>query len=306
MAIDSTLPAYLAKRTHWTDDSVSRSIQLGAQMYQQSQQEKRLNRAAAMQEEVKRLALEEKERVAEGTVEITRILSKMGQSGGYTDPALQSEFWNAVSKHPKFAGSPVFKDIMDTFQYAEQAKSRSELETLRQQSISDRSDASIQSRFDLFAQKLDGFAQMEGIKQENREALTTLRNDLNILRDSLKPTRTGQLVHDLPETDLVALRSELTTLDNLFKENKIKGTKTPGAFTRGYNETPEAEYERRKQDILKKYDAKRIGTPKPAEAQPTAPATEKRVRVVSPGGKVGNIPESQLEEALKQGYKPSP
>lgn len=303
MAIDATLPAYLAQRAHWTDPTVSRDLQAGANLYHQSQQERRMQRAQQMQEEVKRLALEEKEHVAEGTVAITKILSEMAKTGGYNDPALKSQFWDAVSNNPKFGGSQAFKDIMDTFQYAEQAKARSEMESLRQQSITDRSESAIQSRFDLLGQRIDGMAQMEDLKQENREALTTLRSDLNILRDSLKPTRTGQLVHDLTETDLVALRSELSTLDNIFKEGKLKGTKKPGMFNRDYTETPEAEYERRKQEILKKYDAKRVGTPKPAES---APASDKRVRVVSPSGKVGNIPESQLEEALKQGYKPAP
>jgi hypothetical protein len=110
----------------------------------------------------------------------------MGQTGGYNDPALQSEFWDAVSKNPKFAGSPVFKDIMDTFQNAEQAKSRAELETLKQRSISQRSADSIQSRFDILGERLNVLMQLEGVKSANKEHLTQIQADLNLLRDSFK------------------------------------------------------------------------------------------------------------------------
>lgn len=304
--ISAEVPQWVTQRARWFDQnqsSTSQDIQLGAQIAQQWQQNQRLQRAQALQEEVKRLAIEEKERIAEGTVAIARILSKMGQTpGGYTDSALQGEFWGAIRDNPKFASSQAFKDIMDTFQASEQAKARSELETLRQQSITDRSEAAIQSRFDLLNQRLEGMTALEGVKAEHRTQLEELKGEINMLRDSLKPTRVGQLVHDLPEADLVAMRSELTALDKKYEKGRIKG-KGGGIFSNVPKTTAEQEYDAERQAILKKYDAKRIGTPRPAE---TAPAAEKRVRVKSPDGKIGNIPESQLEDALKQGYTPAP
>lgn len=305
MIVNPTVPEFLQRRVAGFETSTqSQDIQLGAQLYQQAQQMRNQQRQLAMQEEAHRLKIEGNRFVSAGAIELGRLMEEGGNSNLYADPSFEGKLWSIGQRYPQLLESEVFQGATKVVENAKTAKARAEIMTLTQQSITDRSDSAIQSRFDLLTQRLDGMTQMEGLKQENREALTTLRNDLNILRDSLKPTRTGQLVHDLTETDLVAMRSELSTLDNIFKEGKLKGTKKPGMFSTGFTETPEAEYERRKQEILKKYDAKRVGTPRPAEA--TAPATDKRVRVVSPSGKVGNIPESQLEEALKQGYKPAP
>lgn len=276
MAISSELPVFLRERVRFTDHSSTlQDIQVGAQMAQQAREEQRLNRAQQLNEEAKRMAMDEKERIAAGAVEVTRVLSEMGQTGGYTDPALQSKFWDAVSRNPKFAASPAFKDILDTFQYAEQAKARAQLETTRQDAIGERNQASITSRFDLLSQRLDGMLQMEGVRQDGRKAIEELKNDLNMLRDSLKPTRVGALVHDLPEADLVAMRSELGALDTMYEKGKLKGQ--GGLFSSDPKITPEQEYETRRNTILKKYDAKRIGTPKPADTpSATVPPAEQR------------------------------
>lgn len=97
--------------------------------------------------------------------------------------------------------------------------------------------------------------------------------ELGIYRDSLKPTRVGQLIHDLPETDLAAMRAELRALDNMYEKGDIKGSKR-GLFEGGGTiETAAQEYRRMQQDIFKKFDAKRIGTPRPAvQAAPAAEA----------------------------------
>lgn len=251
-------------------DQALQAMQLGAQMGQQAHRRRLDERAHAIEQQ-------SKTHYVTGMMELGSVMAEGAQNNAYAEPEWESKFWNTAKKYPQLMGTTEFRGLTSTIENAKQAKAKAEITSLTQDAISERNQSAIQSRFDLLGQRLDGMAQMEGIKQENREELTTLRNDLNILRDSLKPTRTGQLVHDLPETDLVALRSELTTLDNLFKENKLKGTKTPGVFTRGYTETPEAEYERRKQEILKKYDAKRIGTPRPAEAA-TPPADDFKSR----------------------------
>jgi hypothetical protein len=216
MAIDSTLPGYLAQRAHWTDPTVARDIQLGANLYQESQQEKRMQRAQAMQEELRRITLEEKERIAEGTVEVAKIFSEMGQSGGYTDPGLQGKFWDAIKRHPKFANSPAFKDMMDTFQNAEQAKARSALETLRQEAISDRNFNNVQSRFDLLNERISGMMQLEGEKAGNRERLAEIQSELNILRDSFRADSAVDLetVKQQGRLDLQGAR-DTATLDRL-------------------------------------------------------------------------------------------
>lgn len=263
MAIDSQLPAWLQQRASFTSSGVTQGAQVGFNMGIQLRQQARFERAQKLQEEVVRLAMEEKERIAEGTVAATRVLSEMGRTGGYNDPVLKGQFWDIVSKNPKFAGSPVFKDIMDTFQNAEQAQSRAQLEMQRQQSITERNQDSIDSRFDLFAQKLDGMVQMEGLKQENREALAGLKSELDILKQSLQPVRPGQLFHDLSETDMAQMRSELDALSDLYKKGDIKGTK-PGLFGGGgTKETPSEELLRRQGEVRKKYDSKRVGTPRP-------------------------------------------
>lgn len=271
---DPNLPQFLQRRVGFLDHSVSQDAQAGFNMGIRLREQSRIERAAKLQEEAMRLTLEEKQRAAEGTVAISRVLSKMGSSGGYTDPALRAEFWDEVSRNPHFARSPVFKDIMDSFQNADQAKERGLLERQRQESITERNQASIDSRFGLLTQRIDAAMQAEGIKQEHREALAELKADLQVWRDSMKPTRAGELVHDLSESDLSAMKSELATLDNLFKAKQIKGTKKPGAFSSGYIETPDAEYQRRKREVIDSYSNKRLVAPKQAEALPTVTSKE--------------------------------
>lgn len=302
--VSSNVPPWLIERTSPVErSSTSQNIQLGAQLAEQAQQMQQRAQQMEMQREAMRLKTEGNKFLAAGAIELGRLMEEGGRNNSYAEPEFEGRLWSIGQRYPQLLDSEVFQGATKVTANAKAAKLRTEITDVTQQAITERNQASIQSRFDMLSQRLDGLTQMEDLKQNHREDLVNLRSDLKILQDSLKPTRTGQLVHDLPETDLAAMRSELATLDNLFKANKIKGTKKPGVFTSGYSETPEAEYERRKREILKSYDTKRIGTPKPAAA---APASDKRVRVVSPDGKVGNIPESQLEEALKQGYKPAP
>lgn len=205
--ISARIPEWLVERASpFEKSSTSHDIQVGAQIAQQWQQNQRLQRAQQMQDEVKRLALEEKERIAEGTVEVTRVLAEMGQSGDYTSPVLQSKFWTAVSKNPKFAGSPAFKDIMDTFQYAEQAKERklllekrydsmANIEQMKQEGRIDVEKARQLGQADLFEQKLAGLMKMEGVKQEGRVVIQNMRGDIAAYRDVLR----GDIASDLED-----------------------------------------------------------------------------------------------------------
>lgn len=250
MAIDATLPAYLAQRAHWTDQTVSRDLQFGANLYHQSQQEKRMQRAAALQEEAKRYALEEKERVAEGTVAVTRVLSEMGKTGGYSDPALQAKFWNEVHNHPRFAGSQAFKDIMDTFQYAEQAKARKELLGTTYELRGDAAEQRHLMRLDEIDAQLEKALTTENLSQENRERLEGIRhsNRQEIIR--LRPTGSRPSQLDLDKSDQMLMQSELKNLESW--RSIHPGTKN------------DAEYEQRLKGIEQKFAPRRKTNTQPA------------------------------------------
>lgn len=280
--LNTQFPTWMLQKT-WHDkaaaskigDQTLQAMQLGAQMAQQAHTRKLQNRAHELEQQ-------SKTHYVNGMMEMGSVMEEGARNNTYADPVWEGKFWSTAQRYPQLMETSEFKGLTSIVENAKTAKARAEITSLTQQAITDRNDASIDSRFALFDQKLDGMAQVEGLKQENREALTTLRNDLNILRDSLKPTRTGQLVHDLTETDLASMRAELTTIDNLFKEGKITGTKKPGVFNPGYSETPASEYERRKREVMKSYDAKRIGTPRPAQPpsqtvapDPAPPAAER-------------------------------
>lgn len=261
--MNTALPPYLAQRAHWTDPSVSRDIQVGANLYHQAQQEKRLQRAAQLQEEAKRYALDEKERVAEGAVEVTRILSEMGDTGGYTDPNLQAKFWEAVSRNPKFAGSPAFKDIMDTFQYAEQAKTR---KALLEQTYDLRGDATEQRhlfRLDEIDAQLEKALATENLSQEGRLNLEALKqsNRQEIIR--LRPTGTRPAQLDLDKSDQMLMATEL---DNLKTWRSIHSSTKY-----------DAEYEQRLRGIEQKFAARKKTTAQPVPvAVPLAPPPAER------------------------------
>lgn len=257
MDLNTTLPGYLAQRAHWTDQTVSRDIQVGAQLAQQSAQERRMNRALQMQEEVRRYALEEKEMAAEGTVAVMRVLSEMGKTGGYTDPALQAQFSDAVMKHPKFAGTKAFSDIMDTFQYAEREKARKELLS---QTYVLRGDATEQRhlfRLDEIDAQLEKALATENLSQEGRLNLESMRhnNRQEIIRLRPSGTRPAQL--DLDKSDQMLMDAEL---DNLKEWRSIHpGTKH------------DVEYQQRLNGIEQKFAARRKSSAQPA-ASPAAPA----------------------------------
>lgn len=286
MAIDSQLPAWLQQRS-FIGEGVTQGAQVGFNMGIQLRQQARIERAQKLQEEAMRLALEEKERIAEGTVAVTRVLSEMGKTGGYNDPVLKSKFWDTIAANPNFANSKVFKDIMDTFQNAEQAQARKEL---LEQTYDLRGDAAEQRhllRLEEIDAQLEKALETENLSQDHRLELEDRRqrNRQEMLR--LRPTGTRPAQLDLDRSDQMLMDAEL---DNLKTWRSIHSSTKY-----------DAEYEQRLRGIEQKFAVRKKTT-----AQPAPATSDKRVRVVSPDGKVGNIPESQLEEALKQGYKPAP
>lgn len=264
----SDLPVFLRERVRFTDHSSTlQDIQVGAQMVAQQNQQRIQQRQLAMQEEAHRLKMEGQRFVSTGAIALGRLMEEGGNNNLYADSAFEGKLWSLGQRYPQLLESEVFQGAVKVIDHAKAAKLKAEVTDVTQQAITARNDASIQSRFDLLSQRLDGMLQMEGVRQDGRTAIEELRGDLRILRDSLKPTRTGELVHDLPETDLVAMRSELGALDKMYEHG---GIKKDGKLTK------EQVYQNMRQQILKTYDAKRIGTPKPADTTATVPPAEQR------------------------------
>lgn len=298
--ISGVLPEWLERKAHFTgSNAVSQDIRAGLQYAQQQRELAQRDKALALQQQAFQLRQDAELDVSQGMVELGQVVSEIAKTGDWTSPENRAKFYAAAAKHPHTMKSPAFKSLEENFQLADKAKANEALWSNRLEVQQDIAGAKVQAQLEAQQNRLDSMIQMEGLKDTHRKELETLRNDFQLLRDSLKPTRTGQLVHDLPEADLVAMRSELSALDKMYEKGGIQG-KSPGLFRKGESTTKEQEYQKMRQEILKKYDAKRIGTPTPAAA------AEKRVRVQSPDGKIGNIPESELQEALSQGYKAVP
>lgn len=274
--ISSELPAWLQRRVSpFETSSTSQDMQVGFQLAQQWQQNQRLNRAQALQEEARRLALDEKERVAQGAVEVTRVLAEMGQSGGYSSPELQSKFWEAVSRNPKFASSPAFKDIMDTLQYSEQAKARAELlkttYNLRDDNAYNRhldrlaeQEQRGEISKDILATKSDYDLLMEDARQEHRQDNIRFQTDENMRRDAAKPRTLRPARYDLNESDRMSMSTDLEKLKIWYRNQSFSKAKAPAI---------EAEYQRQLNEIEAKYAGRRVPSQEALPAPPAAAPT---------------------------------
>ena len=281
--ISSELPAWLVNRTTMFDrnqSSTAQDIQAGAQLYQQSQQNQRMQRAQQLQEEARQIALDEKERVAAGAVEVTRVLSEMGKTGGYSDPALQAKFWDAVSRNPKFVASPAFKEIVDTFQYAEQAKERSELLKQRYGYREDEAYlrhldrlAEIGKRGDVQQELLGAKSDFDLLKAEavasHKQEQIRLQTDENIRRDAAKPQTLRPERFDLNESDRMGMAAELDRLEIWYRDQakRARGKKDVLAQI-------ESEYDQQFKEIEAKYQQRRKAPRAPEPAAPLAPKAE--------------------------------
>lgn len=278
--ISGVLPEWLVRQAHFTgSNAVSQDIHAGLQYAQQQRDQAQQDKALALQQQAFQLRQDAELDVSQGMVEVGQVISDIAKTGDWTAPENKSKFYAVSAKHPHFMKTPAFQSLEDNFQLADKAKANEALWSNRLEVQQDIAGAKVQAQLEAQQNRLDSMIQMEGLKDTHRKELETLRNDFQLLRDSLKPTRTGQLVHDLPEADLVAMRSELSALDKMYEKGGIKGT-SPGWFGKGESTTKEQEYQKMRQEILKKYDAKRIGTPAPAaqpqSATPEVPAVEQR------------------------------
>ncbi len=226
MAIDSTLPPYLAQRAaHWSDQTVSRDIQVGAQLVQQAQQERRLQKAFELKERAENLALQEKERQAQGVVEVMGVFSKLGDTGNYDDPALQREFYDAVRRNPEFADTPAFTRMMQMIDNSEKLQVRKELLSTTYDLRGKELESKHLQRLDELDLKLANALQVAGINQQGREAIQQLRNTNNLEREQLR-VKAGTALEDQRQTGRMELQENrhLQRLDELDKqfENLLK------------------------------------------------------------------------------------
>lgn len=309
--VDPNIPNWLAARVDYAqgrnNSSISQDIALGAQLAQNRQQmdlrrtaEARLQRAAQLEEEAKQLILDEKERVAVGMTEVTKVLAEMGDSGGYSDPNLQAKFWETVSMNPKVAATPAFKEILDIFQYAEQAKSRSEL-------LKDRYNFQDQNAYgrhldrlaeirergvvkaEEMADKSDYDLLLLDEKNQHRQEQIRLQSDENIRRDTEKQKsgNWGPARFDLPETARRTMSEDFEHLSAWYETNmKNVFGNTPASVAK--RQGIEAEYEARRQKIIEHYDKLRRkdtlpSAPAPAEgAAPASSAPSEKVLKYNP------------------------
>lgn len=292
MTIDSRVPEWLQERASFTSSGVTQGAQVGFNMGIQLRQQARIERAQKLQEEAMRLAMEEKERIAEGTVAVTRVLSEMGKTGGYNDPVLRSQFWDIVSKNPKFAGSPVFKDIMDTLQNAELAGQRADL--LKQQ-FSLRGDEAYLKHLDrlgemerkgeiqgdLLQDKSDFNLLMEDFRQQHRQDNIRLQSDENMRRDAAKPRTLRPDRFDLNESDRMGMAAELQSLQTWYRNQSFNKKNAPEI---------EQEYDRRFKEVEGKYSPRRKTTSEtPTAPHPNAPSA-------APGGMLAEKPTITTKE----------
>ena len=266
--LNTAMPQWLVQehflnRQNNSGEKFLQGMQLGANIAQR-------NRQISLEERAMRLKEGSEMQQREGLIALGEVMSNATDAGTWDSPETERAVWGVVHKYPWLTKNEAFGAAMENFDQARKAKLRTEITDVTQQAITDRNQAAIQGRFDLLSQRLDSMTQLEGVKQEGRTALAEFKNELNMLRDQLKPTRPGEVFHDLPESEMVAMRSELTGLDNEYKTGRIKTT-GGGIFNKEPKVTAEEQYRTRKQEIIARYSAKRISRPTAAPAAPAAP-----------------------------------
>lgn len=291
--ISSELPPWLAQRGFLANsNAVSQELQAGLQYAQQQREMAQREKAFALQQQAFQLKQDAELDVSQGLVEMGQVVSDIAKTGDWTSPANKARFYETASKHPHVMKTPAFQSLEENFQLAEKAKATEALWSNRLETQQSIADARIRAQLETQQNRIDSILQMEGIKQEHRKEIETLRNEMQILRDSLKPTRPGEMFHDLSEKDMADMRHELHAAELKFQSHQ-----------------DEKRFDAERKAIQEKYDAKRIARPT-TESAPSAPqqqpAATDRVKVKSPDGKLFTVPADQLQNALDQGYQQVP
>lgn len=258
-------------------------FQFGARMAEVQKENAYRNEVLRLQKETQFLKQVSELQINQGMVEVGKVLSEIADAEDWASPQAEAKFYDVVAKNPAITRSPNFDNLASIFSNARKAKEMSALAQQRfdtqlaiQDAITARNQASIESRFDLLGQRLEGMEKMEGIKSENAKSLAELRGELQMLRDQLKPQSGSH--YDLPYSQQIMMKSELDEVGRLLRDYEITSE----------------EAAKRRADIAAKYTG---------ATATTTTAPPQRIRVKAPDGRIGTISAEALEEALKQGYQ---
>lgn len=164
----------------------------------------------------------------------------------------------------------------DYFDATDPDEKREILQRAREQYVKQQpATIAAESRIAMMEQRLSQMLTVEGVKAENRKELETLRADLQMLRDQMKPQSGSH--YDLPYSTQILMKSELDELSRRIRDEGLS--------------TDEAAVIRRQIEQKYRTSAQPIEQPKG------------RVRVKAPDGRIGTISADKLEEALRQGYQ---
>lgn len=219
--IDTRFPEWIARKTWMQSESVPQALIAGAQIAQRQQQINQQNRELLLREAAEKSKYNTLRQQAEGTVALGIILEQATEKNAWTAPETRAKVYSLTKQYPWLANTDLFKGAIQSFDNADKAEARLQLETERQTAITDRNQASIESRFDLLGQRIDAMTQMEGIKNENRTALTELKSELDIIRDAMKPRTLRPERYDLNESDRMLMKSELDAIEVAQKNLEI-------------------------------------------------------------------------------------
>lgn len=292
---------YLSESTHpWLWRPLNRGGGgKAAQMFQLGVQMAQHKRAMAYKEQILAAEQEAKMQTAEGHAALGQVLAR--GAGRWTDPEVKREFWETASRYPALMKHPSFRELTQNFELADTAKARADLFGQRQEGALDLATEKHMLKLDEIEAK---YAEMEKFavgSQERKDAHAVIQNDLRMLRDSRRPRSVESDRFNLSKSDEISYRNELAVLKDAFEQGLLreKGQTADSAL---------AVYERRRQDLEDKYKSRsRVFNPQAAPVTtptntPAPAAPEKRIKVKSPDGRIGSIPESQVEAAKQKGY----
>lgn len=270
-------------------DRTAQMFQLGAQMAQHK-------RAMEYKEQILAAEQEAKMQAAEGHAALGQVLAK--GAGRWTDPEVKREFWETASRYPALMKHPSFRELTQNFELADTAKARADLLGQRQEGQLDVEDARIEGRLTLEQERAknrealqaDKFQRLSGMREDSEEAKLIrdeLQHQMDMERDDNRGHPSGQDRFDMPYSDQLLFKSKL---DAVQRDPNLK------------KNTPEKL--KQMEAIYREFEPRRRKKSEPAAApKAVAPAASgSRIKVKSPDGKIGSIPESQVEVAKQKGY----
>jgi hypothetical protein len=140
------------------------------------------------------------------------------------------------------------------------ADAATDLELLKQSGRMDIQNARDAASLDRVQKSLENALTMQDVKAEDAAELRKLQHELDVKRDSLKPSAQRPAWKDLDESDTIGMRTEMSNL------TAWRRTHRSGQY--------DAEYKNRFEAIEKKYEGRRKKTQAPTAAPAAAPADD--------------------------------